>query len=355
MHRRDFLKTTGAAAAASTMALGSALTAEAAAPLSAPAINTGIRELRLALPWANGFAGPADWANRLARAIALLGQGRLNLSLQFSTDNSLAAVQTGAADLCFGDLCDHPQVHRAFTFFSGLPGEAGMSPRQFNAWLTAGGGQALWDQLGAEAGIKPLLAAHTGPSSYLLASKSVEAMSALAGQRLQVSGLGGDVARGLGLEPVNMAPDRIASAITSGDLLAAECGGAIATYAAGLTRIAPFSAGTGINRHGIALALAVNRSLWESMNDGERAVLTAAAANEFNQSLAEEEAHRQLLHPAADASRIWPIALELDHAIRQIADAVVAHVAGSDAIARRVNNSYNMFRRTTRLGEDSVA
>lgn len=354
MDRRDFLKSTGAVAAASTLAVGQSLAADHQSSVATPAVNRGIRQLRLALPWADGFAGPADWANRLARSIALLGQGHLEVSHQYSTDDGLAAVQKGDADLFFGDLNAHAGQHRGFSFFSGLPGECGLPPRLLNTWLVAGGGQALWDELGAEANIKPLLAAHTGPTSYFMASRRIETVGALAGCRMQINGLGGDVARGLGLEPVNMAPAHIADAIANGELLAAECGGAIATYAVGLTRGAAYSAGTSINRNGSALALAINRPFWESLQDSEQAVLTAAAASEFNQSLAEEEAHRHLLHPAADANRIWPIALELDHAIRQIADAVVAHVAGSDAATRRINHSYNAFRRSTRYSESFV-
>lgn len=353
MHRRDFLKSTGAAAA-STLAVGQSFAANHSAAVSAPAVNRGIRQLRLTLPWGDGFAGPADWANRLARAIALLGQGNLEVSLQYGSDDGLAAVRKGDADLYFGDLSAGSDLHRGFSFFSGLPGDCGLPPRLLNNWLSVGGGQALWDELAAEANIKPLLAAHTGPSSYFLASGRVNTMSQLSGQRIHIDGLGGDVARGLGLEPVRLHPERIAAAIGNGELIAAECGGAIATYAAGLSRVAPYSAGTSINRNGLALVLAVNRSCWETLSDSEQAILTIATAGEFNQSLAEEEAHRHLLHPGADAAHVWPIAPEIDHAIRQVSDAVVAHVAGLDAITRRINHSFSAFRRSTRHGENFI-
>jgi len=55
MDRREFLKSTGAAAAAATAA-----SATAQPTLAAPAVATGLQELRLAMPWAEGYAGPAD-------------------------------------------------------------------------------------------------------------------------------------------------------------------------------------------------------------------------------------------------------------------------------------------------------
>ncbi len=59
MDRREFLRSTGAAAAAATTV--AAETAAAAQPsLAAAAVASGVKELRLALPWPDGVAGPAQ-------------------------------------------------------------------------------------------------------------------------------------------------------------------------------------------------------------------------------------------------------------------------------------------------------
>ncbi len=67
-------------------------------------------------------------------------------------------------------------------------------------------------------------------------------------------------------------------------------------------------------------------------------------------ALAEEDAHRNLLWPQPSADHTWPLAGDLAHAIRRVADAVVAHTAGSDARTRRINASYESFRRVA-LGD----
>ena len=222
MDRREFLKSTGAAAAAATTA-----TAVAETTLAAPAVAKGLQQLRLAMPWADGVAGPADQAHRLAQRIASMSGGKIRLVPSFGVANGLAAVHAGEADLYFASTNHNLDAHRGLAFFAGLPGDRGLAPHHLQSWVTLGGGQALWDELAGDLGIKPLLAAHTGSRSLMLATESIDTMSALTGRKAYVEGLARDVARGLGLEPVSMAPAQLAAAMQNGELLAAECGGAI--------------------------------------------------------------------------------------------------------------------------------
>ena len=339
MDRREFLKSTGAAAAAATTA-----TAVAETTLAAPAVAKGLQQLRLAMPWADGVAGPADQAHRLAQRIASMSGDKIRLVPSFGVVNGLAAVRAGEADLYFASAHDNLDAHRGLAYFAGLPGDLGLTPNHLQSWIALGGGQALWDELSGDLGIKPLLAAHTGSRTLMLATERIDTMSALTGRKAYVEGLARDVARGLGLEPVSMAPAALAGAMQRGDLLAAECGGAITSYALGLHAVAPYATGTSINRNGTALSLGIARTLWDRLGESDQAMVAAAAAAEYQLSLAEEEAHRPMLYPDPAPERIWPLAAELSHAIRRVADAVVAHTGGADAQSRRINDSYAAFR-----------
>ncbi len=341
MDRREFLKSTAATAAGITTATAAAETA-----LAAPALSQGRQQLRLAMPWADAVAGPADLAHRLGQRIAQATGRRLSFVPSFEVADGLAAVRAGDADLYFASAHDHVEAHRGFAYFAGLPGDRGLSPQHLQTWISLGGGQALWDALAGDLGIKPLLAAHTGSRSYLVANERIDSMAALAGRKAHVAGLARDVARGLGLEPINIAPAQLSGALQRGDVLTAECGGAIINYALGLHATAPYWSGTSIHRTGTALFLAVRRDLWERLPDDDQAALTAAAAAGYQLSLAEEEAHRHMLFPEPTADRTWPLAAELSHAIRRVADAVVAHAAGADAQTRRINDSYAAFRQS---------
>lgn len=354
MDRREFLRSTGAAAAAATTTGAVAAGATASAPVALPAVGAGRRELRLAVAWPEGFAGPAEQAHRLLQSLAALSAGRLQIVPTFGVADATAAIRSGDADLCFVSTAAACETHKGFAYFAGLPGDHGLSSQHLHAWIATAGGGALWDDLAAAFGFKPLLAGHSGARSYLFAGERIEAMPELSGRRVAVDGLAREVARGLGMEPVTVPAGEVAGAISSGALLAAECGGAIVSYAAGLLAQPLCDAGTSFNRNGGTMMLAVSLPLWEKLSDDERACFSTAAAASFQQTLAEEEAHRRLLYRAIP-EQVWPIAGELDHAVRRVADAVVAHAAGSDATCRRINDSHAAFAHLSAEPNDRAA
>jgi TRAP-type mannitol/chloroaromatic compound transport system substrate-binding protein len=351
MDRRAFLKTTGAAAAAATAASTAAATAEPAAP-PAPSLAKGLRELQLAVTGPDSVSGPADQARRLAQRIAAMSDGRYRIVLAPDAGNGLAAVRAGEADIYFGSEHEHLDQHCALAYFAGLPGDRGIAARHLTAWMLVGGGQALWDDLAGELGIKAMLAGHSGDAIFL-ARRRIEAMSELSGEKVSVLGLARDVVRGFGLEPVDIAAADLAGAMARGDILAAERGGAITSHSLGLAAQAPYAVGASINRHGSALSLGMRRALWDSLDATDQAIFTAAASAELQLAIAEEEAHRRLLAPEPAPDRTWPLAQELRRAIARVADAVVAQVAASDAQAQRINAGYTAFRRLM-LGDEAT-
>jgi TRAP-type mannitol/chloroaromatic compound transport system substrate-binding protein len=348
MDRREFLKSTGAAAAVATAATAVAAesaTATAPSGVAAPNLAAGIVELRLATFWPDAVAGPADQARRLGQRLVAMSGGRYRIAFANGIGDGLASVRAGEADLYYASEHDHLGAHRALAYFAGLPGDRGIAAPHLSAWMLTGGGQQLWDDLAANFGVKAMLAGHTGEQPCFVASRRVSDMSELAGGKVAVSGLARDVVRGFGLEPVAIPVAHVADALTRGELVAAECGGAITSYALGLLRAASCSAGTSVNRHGSAVSLGIRRSLWDRLPASDQALFAAAAAAEFELALAEEEAHRRLLYPASLAADTWRVAPELSRTIRRVADAVVAHVAASDAHAQRINAGYEAFRR----------
>jgi TRAP-type mannitol/chloroaromatic compound transport system substrate-binding protein len=278
-----------------------------------------------------------------------MSEGRYRLVLVADQGNGFAAVRAGDADLYHASEHEHLEAHRALAYFAGLPGDRGVPARHLVAWMLVGGGQSLWDELAGDFGIKGLLAGHCGEQAAFLATRRIDAMSELAGQKAAVRGLARDVVRGLGLEPADLAATDLAAAMAQGHILAAEWGGALTTHALGLPAVAPFSVGASINTHGSALALGMRRTFWDGLGPSGQAIFTAAAAAETQLALAEDEAHRRLLS-RGPAKPLWPLAEELRRAIPRVADAVVAHVAAADAQAHRINASFMAFRAMV-LGE----
>ena len=352
MDRRAFLKTTGAAAAAaSTAGVAAAEPMLQAREVAAPAVVKGLRQLRLAIASRDSVSGPADQARRLAQRIATMSEGRYGFDIVPGAASGFAAVRAGDADLYHGSEHDHLDQHRALAYFAGLPGDRGIAAHSLSAWMLVGGGEVLWDDLAGEFGIKAMLAGHRGDQTSFVATRRIAAMSELAGEKVAVTGLARDVVRGFGLEPATIAAGDVAEAMTRGDVLAAELGGALTTHALGVTAAAPYCVGTSINRHGSAVSLGMRRAFWDGLGPTDQAIFAAAAAAELQLALAEDEAHRRLLSSAA--ARAWPLAAELHRTICRVADAVVAQVAASDPRAQRINAAYMGFRHMV-LGDDAT-
>lgn len=339
MDRREFLITTGGAAVAATSPIAAHATDSGAATQTVH--ETGARVLRLSMPWADTPQGPADSLRRLVRRFESMTEGRYRVEILVQ-DQGFAAD----ADLVHGAAHDFAGLHPAFAYFAGLPGSSGLGAQDFAHWISVGGGQMLWDDLAGQHGWKPLLVGHSGDAPPLWSRQAIGGLGDLAGQRISAPGLGADVARALGAEAVSVGPGDIAAAIQDGRVFAAETG-LMTSLASGVARTAHFATGTGLNGRGTALSLHVRLSVWESLPEHDRAILTAAAVEEYQASLAEARAHEYVARRALAASfgitfAPWPS--DVAEAIDRVAEATIAHVAGQNALAARIDQSYMAFR-----------
>jgi TRAP-type mannitol/chloroaromatic compound transport system substrate-binding protein len=356
MDRRSFIVNSGAAAAVTTVGLSADQVAAAgtqpgtSTSLATPAVHTAhsdTRELVFSsvVPLSHGPVGAN--ALRLARRIETASAGRLRITHKPPTDSALTSVMIGDADLAFGS--DHHNVghHPAFGYFAGLPFYCGLDPDGLQAWLTVGGGQMLWDDLAADFNVKPLLAGHTGRSPGLWLTHEISTVAGFKGQTLAVQGLARAVVRDLGGLSLALQVTEIASALADGRIVGAEVGGPFHGMMSGLHTGAKIHIGQGITNTGSTFTLNVRRSLWEQLSSADQALLEACAAEETRNMLSETTA----LNPIARTSLSQEHGVTFSHfsgeligALSRTADAVVANVAGSDAKARRIDDSFMSFR-----------
>jgi TRAP-type mannitol/chloroaromatic compound transport system substrate-binding protein len=340
MDRREFLISTGGVA----VAAASATAAAAETTARAHPAEGGATILRLAMPWADTFHGPGDAARRLGRRIELMTGGRYGIAVTAAGGQGLP----DDADLFHGTAHDFGHLNPAFAYFAGLPGTGGLTGSDLAHWITVGGGQMLWDDLAGTHGWKPLLAGHSGEAPPLWSREPITGLGDLAGQRIVASGLGADVARGLGADTSLLSPGEIAAELKTGTVFAAEAG-LLASLATGVARSAPYATGSGLNGHGTALSLNVRLAVWERLADSDKAIFTAAAAEEFQTSLAEARAHERIARDTLAGVfgvRFAPYPADLVDALERVAEATIAHVAGHDPAAARIDQSYMAFRST---------
>lgn len=346
MDRRNFLKTTGAAAVTAGTAAGTPATAgdvDGIAKPAAPAILYGVQDLTLASTSPTDL--PGSGAERLARRIEAATGGRFRIEVRRGS---------GDADLSFGSA--YHTSHPAFALFAGLPFGQGLDAATMQTWLGAGGGQMLWDELAAVHGFKPLVAGHTGESAGVWATARLERASDLAGLRIAVSGLAGDVLATFGATPVELAAHEIKAALADGRIAAAEWLGPLAAVAPDLQPLAQRLYQPGFHSTGALLALGIRRQLWERFSAADQAIFEACAAEAYHLSLTDAHAHA-LIARQVELPEKWPVRLAFPAEIAAALDAatreVVARLTEFDATAQRIHDSYQAFR--AMLGDPRTA
>lgn len=347
MDRRDFIKSTGlTAAAVASGATTAAALDRRATPVAAPNIATGIRELRVAAPWPQTGRGFDDSARRLAQSIATLSDGRLRLTFA-ARPQGLAAMTAGDADVYHGAGHDFIALNPAFAYFAGLPGKSGVQPTYLNAWLAAGGGQQLWDDLSDKHGFKPLFAGHAGARSKLWSRTPIANLEALQGLRVAAAGLTATIAGDLGATPVATASADLGAALAGGRIDAVEWGGTISGFGADLHRSARFCYRRGLAHGGFAAVLAVRTDVWTSLTAGQQALVAAAASQELNTVVAESlSVSAKLRNALSDQQGITfaPMPVDVVAASASAAARAVASLAQSGPDAARIHANYTAFK-----------
>jgi len=321
-------------------------------------IGQAARPLRMVTTWPKNFPGLGTGAARLGRRITQTSGGSLDVTVYAAGElvpalSAFDAVSRGNADLYHGGEYYWQGRSPAFNFFSAVP--MGLTYAEMNAWIRFGGGQALWDELGAQHNIKPLMAGSTGAQMGGWFRRPVETVADLRGLRMRIPGLGGEVMQRLGATPVTKAGGELFQALDQGNIDATEWVGPWNDMAFAFHTIVKHYYYPGIHEPGTALSTGVNLALWEDLSTRERALITAACDAETAIMYAEFEHNNaialQRLVSDTDVS-VRPFPDAVLRAMAEASAAVLEQVAASDPFTARVYDSFKAARqRGDRWGE----
>src|SRR5215475_14163147 len=181
------------------------LGAVGAAVLAAPAIaQTGKRRWRMVTSWPKRLPGPGMSAERVAERVRALSGGKLDITVYAAGEvvpafEVLDAVGNGVADIGHTASFYWQGKMPAAAFFTTVP--FGLTPGEHVAWVDAGGGQALWDELYAPFGVKPFMAGNTGVCMGGWFRRDLKSLDDVKGLKVRSLGLGGEIYRRLGATP----------------------------------------------------------------------------------------------------------------------------------------------------------
>jgi TRAP-type mannitol/chloroaromatic compound transport system substrate-binding protein len=326
----------------------------AAGVLAAPAIaRAETLKWKMVTSWPKRLPGPGMSAERIATRIRTLSGGRIDIAVYAAGEvvpafGVLDAVGNGVADIGHTAAFYWQGKMPAAAFFTTVP--FGLTPSEHVAWIDAGGGQALWDELYAPFGVKPFMGGNTGVCMGGWFRRELKGLADLRGLKLRSLGLGGEVYRRLGATPQTTPPAEILTSLQSGVLDAAEFVGPGTDIALGLYRVAPFYYYPGFNKPNGTGECIVALKQWNALSDELKAIVQHACAAEANYALAEME---RLNAAALDALvkrhnvELTAFPSDLVAGARKQADAVLGELSQRNAITAKVHDSYTAFRTRT--------
>ena len=340
MKRRGFLKgaaLAGAAAGASTLA--------------APAIAQGTKELTIVSTWPRDFPGLGLSAQRLAARITELSEGRITTKYfaageRVGAFDSFDEVASGNAQAYIAADYYWKGKHPGWAYFTTVP--FGMTTVEWNAWIKFAGGQALWDEVAGEFGLKCLPCGATGTQMGGWFNKELDTADDLKGLKMRIPGLGGDVMAKLGASPVSLPGGQIYENLVSGAIDATEWVGPYNDYFMKFYEAAKFYYYPGMHEPGGGLSFGMNASWWGGLSDWEKALITAACMEEHAAQYEETQANNgAFLKKMIDEHGVVlkQFSEEIYDSFGEAAAAVFEETRDHSPLAKKINDQFQISLR----------
>jgi len=235
---------------------------------------------KMVTAWPKNYPGLGTAAERLAERVKSMSNGRLSIKVYAAGELVPAlevfdAVSRGTAELGHGAAYYWKGKVPAAQFFTAVP--FGLSSSEMNAWLSKGGGQALWDEAYAPYGVKPLAVGNTGMQMGGWYNKEIDSLDDLKGLKIRMPGLGGEVLNRLGATTVNLPGGEVFTALQSNAIDATDWVSPYNDLAFGLHKAAKFYYYPGWQEPQAVLELLVNQKALASLPADLQAILTEAA------------------------------------------------------------------------------
>jgi TRAP-type mannitol/chloroaromatic compound transport system substrate-binding protein len=351
MERRNFIKAaglagvTGAVGAAAGFGLGQK-TKNSASTLPKPAIVQERIEFAMVSTWPRDFPGLGTGAQRFAERLALMSDGRIQMQYfaageRVGAFDSFDEVASGNAQGYHAADYYWKGKHPGWAYFTAVP--FGLTYTEMNAWIRFGGGQELWDELGAQFDLKGLMAGNTGVQMGGWFNKEINTADDLKGLKMRIPGLGGDVMAKLGASPVSLPGGQIYENLVSGAIDATEWVGPWNDQVMKFYEAAKFYYYPGMHEPGSMLALGMNASFWGKLSKSDQMMIEAAAAMENDVMMSEYNAKNgsslaELINN--NGVELREFSDEIYDSFGTAADEVFGEVVAHSDLAARIHNSF---------------
>ncbi|MEM6300953.1 MAG: TRAP transporter substrate-binding protein DctP [Pseudomonadota bacterium] len=255
---------------------------EADVPLAERSSEAGfpVIEWKLVTTWPKNLPGLGHTPEVFAQTVARMTGGRLQIRVYGAGEIVPAfevfdAVSSGVAEVGHGASYYWKGKIPASVFYTSVP--FGMTAQEINGWIHYGGGQALWEELYAPAGIVPLAGGNSGVQMAGWFNREINSLEDLRGLRMRIPGLAGEVFTEAGGEAVRIPGGEVYTALQTGVIDAVEWVGPYNDLALGLHEIAEYYYYPGWHETGSTLEFIVNEKALRALPEELQAIVRTAA------------------------------------------------------------------------------
>jgi TRAP-type mannitol/chloroaromatic compound transport system substrate-binding protein len=199
--------------------------------------------------------------------------------------DSFDEVASGNAQMYHGAEYYWKGKHPGWAYFTSVP--FGLTYTEMNAWIRFGGGQELWDELGADYGLKGLMCGNTGVQMGGWFRKEMNSVDDFKGLKMRMPGLGGDVLAKLGGSPVSLPGGQIYENLISGSIDATEWVGPWNDELMKFYEAAKYYYYPGMHEPGAMLACGMNKTWWDGLSKADQMMIEAASSMENDVMMSE--------------------------------------------------------------------
>ncbi len=344
MKRRDFIA--GTAMGATVLVLGACHRAEEKIEGTSVNINRGKKvTLKLATSWPAHFPIMGTGVDTFAKRCFELSGGSLEIKV-YAKNILVPALQvfdsTSAAqiDAFHSGVYYWKGKNPAFSIFGGMP--LGLTSEEMITWMKFGGGYELWREMYGKFNLYPLIGGTTGPQMGGWFKKEINSLADLKGLKMRIPGLGGEVMKKLGVNPVLLPAGEIYTSLERGTIDATEWVGPALDNMMGFAKTAPYYY-TGWHEPGSILEITFNKARWEKLSSEHQAIITAAS-EEMTSNMLQEFRYKN-----AKALQELPDNVQIKTFPKDMMDA--AKIALSEVLQEEIAKSSD-FKRALKSYED---
>jgi TRAP-type mannitol/chloroaromatic compound transport system substrate-binding protein len=343
MKRRDFLKKS---------VVAGAVGATAGTLVNAPYVHAQkTYNWKMVTTWPPGLPILQTGAERFARRVEELSGGRMKIQVYAANElvpglGVFDAVSSGTVECGSGAAYYWAGKDPACQWFSAVP--FGLNPQGINAWFYSGGGLELWDEVYGQFNLIGRPMGNTGVQMGGWFNKEINSLKDFDGLKMRIPGLGGKVIAKAGATVVLLAGGEIFTSLERGVIDATEWVGPLHDLRMGFYQAAKYYYYPGWHEPGTCLDAMFNKQKFEALPKDLQAILEAVAMETNLHSLSEFEARngaalQELIEKHNVTLKRFPAEVLAD--LRKLAEETVEEEANKNALARKVADSFNKFKK----------